>query len=250
MYFEERGVQEMPKSDFKASKKMGAVLERERKALHMSQRELANKIFYNEDSLQKVETGKQGLSNAIAACLMHLFGCDAEYLRGDSEYKTQEERENAQVIKAFRQGQESRNAHYDEIKAFNEYAQVFIKKYLKWEFVAIAGISKERNGHATEPPARMILSAEGINPPLPDGKDFIPQFNVYKDTSGGLHVLNIAQLEAMQKMIHGFMETGLKEIETNTPCPTGWEDCSDGRRIRKQYIDDYFMQKEGGQDEH
>ena len=69
----------------------------ERKALNVTQAELAKRLGISEQSLRKYELGQRGVSEWIIGLMANVFGCSARYLSGESNFRPDAEEEEAKT---------------------------------------------------------------------------------------------------------------------------------------------------------
>ena len=67
----------------------------ERKALKVSQAELAAKLGISEQSLRKYELGQRGANEWVLGLMADAFGCSKRYLAGESDFRTDAEEEES-----------------------------------------------------------------------------------------------------------------------------------------------------------
>lgn len=69
----------------------------ERKALNVSQAEMAAKLGISEQSLRKYELGQRGVNEWVLGLMANAFGCSTRYLSGESNFRTDVEEEEAKT---------------------------------------------------------------------------------------------------------------------------------------------------------
>lgn len=69
----------------------------ERKALNVTQAELAAKLGISEQSLRKYELGQRGVNEWVLGLMANAFGCSVRYLSGESNFRTDSEEEEAKI---------------------------------------------------------------------------------------------------------------------------------------------------------
>lgn len=75
-------------------------LKEEREALKLSQARLAERLGVSEQSLRHYELGHTGVSAWLIEKAAKIFGCSPEYLRGETEYRTDEDELKQEVDSA------------------------------------------------------------------------------------------------------------------------------------------------------
>lgn len=75
-------------------------LKEEREALKLSQARLADLLGVSEQSLRHYELGHTGVSAWLIEKAAKVFGCSPEYLRGETEYRTDEDELKQEVDSA------------------------------------------------------------------------------------------------------------------------------------------------------
>lgn len=69
----------------------------ERKALNVTQAELAKELGISEQSLRKYELGYRGVNEWVLGLMANVFGCSTRYLSGKSYFRTDAEEEEAKT---------------------------------------------------------------------------------------------------------------------------------------------------------
>lgn len=101
----------------------------ERQALNLSQKELGEALKISDQSIRHYEKGKIGVNEWVISRMAQFFGCSTRYLTGETDYRTPEEQDEAEVEKAIQETLTVAVPLYERVKSEDRAITKFYKLF-------------------------------------------------------------------------------------------------------------------------